>query len=140
MDFFNHTRRKFANNEIDLADLKVMLVGAGYTFAAAQTAITAAAAEQVSGSGWAAGGVALSNPVITTTGTNEATLDADDISETASGGDIGPAAALVIYANDEEDDPPLFHYAFPTPQTAGEGTDFNINWHEDGIHVWANPA
>jgi hypothetical protein len=139
MDFYNHTRRLFAAEAIDLANLKVMLVN-NHTFDAAHTNISSVVADEVSGSGWAEGGEAIANAAITTTGTNEATLNGDDIAVTATGGSIGPATALVVYQDVGTEEYPLFHHAFGGAEEAGEGTDFRVDWHENGIARWLEPA
>jgi len=134
MDFYNHTRKLFANSEVTIANMKVVLVGAGYTFVASETALTAITAAQVSGNGWTVGGIVIASAVITVEGAN-AKLDGTDISITASGGDIGPASALVVV--DATSSKPLFHFAFPSAQTAGSGTPFNVTWNVAGIATWA---
>jgi len=133
MDFYNHTRKLFANGEVNVSNLKVMLVNA-YTFSATQTTLTNVTAAQVSGNGWAAGGEAVASAAVTVEGAN-AKLDGDDISVTASGGEIGAATALVVV--DATSSKPLFHFEFPSSQTAGEGTPFNINWNVAGIATWS---
>jgi len=133
MDFYNHTRKLFAAGDVDEANLKVMLVGAGYTFAATETALTAITAAEVSGNGWTLGGIAIATSAVTAVGA-DAKLDGDDISVTASGGDIGPATALVVV--DVTSSAPLFHYSFPSSQTAGDGTPFNVTWDASGIATW----
>ena len=133
---YNHTARMMANNEVDITTFRVMLVGSGYSFSASETAIDTALAQEVSGNGWTAGGETLSNPAITTVTTNDAKLDADDISVTASGGSIGPATGAVLYADNSPDRPPLAYIDFGGSETAGVGTDFNITWNASGIFTW----
>jgi len=133
MDFYNHTRALFAAGDVNEANLKVMLVS-GYTFAATEAALTAITSAQVSGNGWTVGGEAIANSAVTAVGA-DAKLDGDDISVTASGGDIGPATALVVV--DATSSKPLFHYTFPSSQTAGDGTPFNVTWNAAGIATWA---
>ena len=138
MQLYNHTRKLFTNGEVNIASLKVMLVGSGYTFDAAETAMTAASAKEVSGNGWVAGGPTIANAAVTVTATNESMLDGDDISVTASGGDIGPADGMVVY--DSTAGTPLFYFQFASAQTAGDGTPFNINWAATGIYEVGAPA
>lgn len=139
MQLYNHTRAQFTGQNVDLTALKVMLVGAGYTFAATETAMTAATAAEVSGNGWTAGGEAIANAAVTTLNTNESQLDGDDISVTANGGDIGPASGLVVY--DSISGKPLFYDTFASAQTAGDGTPFNITWDATfGIYTVEAPA
>lgn len=137
MDFFNHTKKLFANGEVAVTNMKVMLTN-GYVFDATQTALTQATAAQVSGNGWPVGGATIANAAIAVTTTNDATLDGDDISITATGGDIGPADGMVVV--DATNSKPLFHFTFGSAQTAGSGTPFNINWHANGIVTWQDPA
>lgn len=143
MDFYNHTRKLFANGDVTLANLKVMLYGDSYSFDPTETNMTAVEADEVSGNGWTQGGEAIGSAAVTVDDTNEAKLDGNDISKTASGSDIGPAHGLVVFDATGADDTawlPLFHYAFASPQTAGVGTDFKITWHADGIATWDAPA
>ena len=142
MDFFNHTRKLFANGEVTLANLKVMLYGDSYTFDATETDMQAVESDEVHGSGWTQGGEAIGSAAIAVSDTNEATLDGNDISKTASGGSIGPAHGLVVLDATGENSSawlPLFHMAFQSAQEAGEGTDFKITWHSDGIARWRTP-
>ena len=137
MNLYNHSRKLLANGEVDTANLKVVLLNGTYTFAATETALTAINAAQVSGNGWTSGGIVIANAVITIVSAN-AKLDGDDISVTASGGDIGPATALVVI--DATNSTPLFHYVFPSSQTAGDGTPFKVTWNADGIATFTSPA
>lgn len=131
MQLYNHTRKLFQNGDVNIGSLKVMLTN-GYTFAAAETDMTNATADQVSGNGWAVGGPALAGAAVTVTSTNESTLDANDVSVTATGGSIGPATGIVIY--DSVESTPLFHFSYAS-QTAADGTPFNINWDALGIYA-----
>jgi len=133
MELYNHTRKLFANGEVNVSNLKVVLVNA-YTFSATETNLTNVAAAQISGNGWAVGGQPIVSAAITVDGA-DAKLDGNDISVTAVGGEIGAATALVIV--DATSSKPLFHFAFPSSQTAGEGTPFNINWNAAGIATWS---
>ena len=135
---YNHTRRLFANGDVDVGELRVMLLS-GHTFSAAHTNISAIQGDQVSGNGWASGGVALANAAITTVNGDQARLAADNINVTADGGQIGPATAYVIYQDVSGSEFPLFHCQFDESKTADDGTPFRITWHPDGIHVWRAP-
>lgn len=134
---YNHTRRLFAAGDVDIADLKVMLLS-GHTLDPTHTNISAIVADEVHGFGWPEGGAAIPNPTLTTTSTNEATLDGDDVSEDANGGDI-TADGAVIYHDATGSEYPLFHLDPGGEQSAADGFPFGVVWHEDGIHVWANP-
>jgi len=136
---YNHTEKLLANGEITYTTLKVMLLDNTTAFDATHTTLAQAsdsANDEVDGSGWSTGGETIANGAVTITTTNDATLDGDDISVTASGGAIGPASALVIYDDTHASDAPLWHYEFDSPETAGVGTDFNVNFNVSGIHTW----
>jgi hypothetical protein len=100
---------------------------------AALTTVTNAGAYQVSGNGWTAGGITLSSVAVTTVTTNDAKLDADDISVTASGGSIGPAYKAVLYDDTDASDFPIAFIDFDGAQEAGDTTDFKIIWNASGI-------
>lgn len=136
---YNHTPKLFANNQAVLADLKVMLVNA-HTFDATHANISSISADEVSGNGWTVGGEALANAAVTVVDTTNAKLDADDVIATATGGDIGPATGAVIYQDTTSSEFPLAYIDFEGSETAGDGTDFRINWHADGIISWAIPV
>lgn len=135
ISLYNHTRKKFANGEVNMADLKVMLLNNSGVFSAAHTNISSLSANEVSGNGWAAGGEALANAAVTIANTSEGKFDADDITKNATGGPIGPAYAAVIYEVSSGD--VLAHIDFGQAQQAGVGTDFKIVWNAAGIVKWA---
>jgi hypothetical protein len=80
---------------------------------------------------YVAGGPALASVTFTVAASGTATFDAADVIVTASGTDL-TAQAGVIYRNGTAD-PVLFFLDFQGTQTAGAGTNFNINWSADGI-------
>lgn len=127
---YNHTARKFLAQDVSLANLKVMLLDPTAVFDAANTTLTqvagAANAKEVKGNGWATGGQLFTNVAVTTTTTDDATLAGDDIRVRATGGNIGPASAFVLYDDANANDAPLFFVQFSEPVYAGEGTDFLI--------------
>lgn len=138
---YNHSAKLFANSEVSLADLKFMLLSSGASFDATDTDIddvagvnTPPRANEVSGNGWTAGGIAVASAAVTTVTTNDAKLDATDISVTASGGSIGPAEAGVIY--DSDSGKPLVWVDFDGAKEAGVSTDFKVIWNASGIVTW----
>jgi hypothetical protein len=137
---YNHTAKKFANKEVTLTTLKFMLLNDSATFNATHTQLTQvtnAGTYQVSGNGWAAGGPTLANVAVSVVAPNDAKLDADDISVTATGGSIGPAYKGVLYDDTDANDAPLLFIDFGGAQTAGVGTSFLVTWHADGIFTWS---
>jgi hypothetical protein len=131
ISLYNQFRKKLANSEVNLADLKVMLLNASGVFSAAHTNITSLSANQVSGNGWTAGGEPLANAAITIANTSEGKFDADDVVKEAAGGSIGPAHAAVIYEAASGD--VLVHIDFGGAKEAGVGTQFKIVWNAAGI-------
>lgn len=144
---YNHTRKLVANGEVDIANLKAMLLNDDSValFDPTDTSIDQVAgvdtpprANEVSGNGWTAGGEALASAAVTTVNTDEAKLDAPDIAVTATGGAIGPAESLVIW--DATNGFPLYFVDFGQAETAGETTDFKVVWNGSGIATWTAPA
>ncbi len=134
---YDHTVKKLVNKEVTYTTLKAMLLDNTATFTAADTTLNQVAGtghtKEVSGNGWTTGGLTLDNVAITTITTNDAKLDADDVVATASGGQIGPAYAAVIYDDTDSNDAPLFYIDFGGVQAAGDTTDFKIVFHANGI-------
>lgn len=131
ISLYNHTAKLFANGDVSLAGLKFMLTN-NYTFAATETALTNATAAEVDGNGWDTGGEAIANAAVTTVTTNDAKLDGDDISVTATGGAIGPADGGVIHDGTY----PLAYVDFGEEKTADTGTPFMVTWNASGILGW----
>ena len=136
ISLYNTAVKRLVNKEITYTTIKCMLLNNSATFTAADAALTTvtnAGAYQVSGYGWTAGGITLSNVAVTTVTTNDAKLDADDISVTASGGSIGPAYKAVLYDDTDASDFPIAFIDFDGAQEAGDTTDFKIIWNASGI-------
>lgn len=135
---YNGAAKKLANKEYDFTGLKVMLLDAEYTFSAAHVGLdqvlTGASPDaEFYGNGWTQGGETLTNVTVSTVTTNDAKLDADDVSVTASGGDIGPVTQAIIYDATSSPTDLLLHIAFGQAETAGVGTPFQFQWDADGI-------
>src|ERR1044072_8336082 len=88
-----------------------------------------------SGNAWPANGPTLANVAVTTVTTNDAMLDADDVTVTASGGSIGPASALQVY--DGLTGKPLIYMDFGQSQSAGDTTDFKVVWNASGLILFS---
>jgi hypothetical protein len=137
---YDQSAKRFANSEVDLTKLYFMLLDDDATFDATDTDLSGLAAEEVSGFGWTAGGENLENAAVTVITTNDAKLDADDITVTATGGAIGPAYKGVLYDLDDTVSPnlmtPIAFVDFDGVREAGETTDFVVRWHTNGIVTW----
>jgi hypothetical protein len=136
ISLYNHTAKRFASGENAEGDTyKVKLLTAA-TFDASHTTLSATGGTEVaSGSGYTAGGAALTNVAVTTITTNDAKFDADDVTWTASGGPI-TASFGILYNSSDANDPPVAFIDFDGSQTAGDATDFLIVWNASGIFTW----
>ncbi|MCW5695774.1 MAG: hypothetical protein KIS96_03455 [Bauldia sp.] len=131
---YNHTTALFLDQSVDLNSLKLMLLDDSASFDATDAHVddvSDSGGFEVDGGGWTTGGETLTSVGVTTVTTNDAMLDADDVDVTATGGDIGPADAAVIY--DATSGKPLAYIDFDSSITAVEGTNFLVAWHDDGI-------
>ena len=137
---YNNTVKGLLNSEIDLTDLAFMLLDddAAALFDATDTDMSGLSGAEVDGNGWTSGGEDLENVAVTTITTNDAKIDADDISVTATGGPIGPALSGVIYEKGTLR--PLWFYDFGQAETAGEDTDFKVIINASGISFTSDPA
>ncbi len=133
---YNHTIKLLTNKEIVYSTLKVMLLDSNAVFDATDTTLAdvlAGAATEVSGNGWDAGGETLAGVAVTTVATDGMMIDANDLSITATGGNIGPAYAAVVYDDTHASDAPLWYIDFDGAKEVDVGSDFKILWNANGI-------
>lgn len=136
--YYNHTAKLLLAQQVDLDNMKAMLLDGNKAalFDATDTTVDAVAgalsgsplerANEVYGYGWVQGGELLANVTVSVVNTNDALLDADDISVTPTGGDVGPAYAALIL--DATNDYPLAFNDFGEVKQAGIGTLFLLNF------------
>ena len=148
--YYNHTARLILAQLVDTANLKAMLLDAAKAtlFDATHTTVNQVAgsltgsplerANEVYGYGWTQGGEALAGVAVTTVATNDALLDANDISVTPTGGDIGPTYAALIY--DATNNYPLAFNDFGEVKLAGVGTLFLLNFPNGVIPMTYTPS
>ena len=133
---YDHAVKKMLDSEmLDTNTYRINLYSA-FTPNTAHTTLTGvhSAATQLSGvNGYTQDGKSLVSPAYSTTGTNDAKFDAEDVTWTATTGAIGPATHALIYDDTQTNDPPLMYIAFGTGKTADPGTDFKITWATGGI-------
>lgn len=136
ISLYNHTAKRFAEGSNAVGDTyKVKLLTAA-TFDATHTTLAATGGtEATTGTGYTAGGATLAGVAVTTTTTNDATFDANDVTWSASGGAI-EAAYGIIYNDTDTDDPPVAFIDFDGTESAGDGTDFKIVWNASGIFTF----
>jgi hypothetical protein len=138
---YNHTRKKLWDLSLtaEAANWKVMLLDGTTPFNAAHTTVAQASdtgADEVDGNGWTAGGEPITGLAVSIVSTSGAKIDANDVSKTATGGDIGPASAALIWVDEGglgTTKTPLFHVAFEAPKTAVSGFPFVVVWNASGI-------
>lgn len=133
---YNHTAAKFADGSFAVGDTyKVKLLTAA-TFDATNTTLAATGGTEVAGAnGYTTGGQALANVAVSTVTTNDAKFDADDVTWTASGGNL-TASYGILFNDTDANDPPLAFIDFGGSQTAGDGTQFKIVWNASGIFTF----
>jgi hypothetical protein len=130
---YNHTAKLFAEGSNASGDTYKVKLYTAATFDATHTTLAGVGGtEATTGTGYIAGGPALTNVTVPTVTTNDARFDADDVTLTASGGSI-TASYGVIYNDTDANDPPLAFIDFDGSQSAGAGTDFKIIWDANGI-------
>ena len=136
ISLYNHTAQRFASGLNASGDTyKVMLCTAA-TFNAADTTLAGITKTEVAnGNGYTTGGATLANVAVTTVTTNDAKLDADDLTWTAAGGSIA-AAFAILYNDTDANDPPVAFIDFDGTQTAADGTEFKVAWNAGGIFTF----
>ena len=133
---YNGTAQHILAKGADGLALKFELLSNSALFNAAHTTrsqVNNTLAYAISGNGWPAGGAALVGLVSTAVTTNDAILDANDISVVAAGGTIGPAYKGVIYDDNDPSDKPLFFFDFEGAKQAENGTNFQVQMSADGL-------
>jgi hypothetical protein len=138
IQFYNHASRLIFTNGIAALGLKLELLSNSASFDATHTTkaqVDNTGAYEVSGNGWAAGGVALANVTVATTTTNDVKVTADAISVTGVGGPVPSAAAYKanLYADSLGSDPPIAFITFDSPLQAGEGTNLLLTTPTTGL-------
>jgi len=127
---YNHTLKLFANQEVNLANIKVMLRN-GTTFTASQTVVSQLDGTEESGNGWTAGGEDLS-VVVEEFDTNKARVNATTVTVVASGGTISASDAVIIDST-PADPLVLWHFDFPEVIDAQDGVPFVFEVPPTGI-------
>lgn len=141
--FYNGTRQHLWNVGVANMTLRLMLVDGTTVFSAAHTTLaqaTGTGADEVSGNGWDVGGETLAGVATSIVSTNGVMLDATDVSVTATGGAIGPAAGAIVYDDADVNDKPLIYIDFEGDQTAAQDRDFDFVWNALGLARGLAPA
>jgi hypothetical protein len=116
--------------DLDADTLKVMLLTSSYTPDKTHNVLADVSTNEVTGSGYTAGGATLANVSVTEDDVNDrVTFDADDVTWTSA---TITARYAVIYDDTLASDPLLFCFDFVSDQSSS-GADFTIQWNADGI-------
>jgi len=124
----NHFKWYLLDN-IKSNTFKVILMSSGFTFDedAHATLADVTSSQLSTGYGYTQDNKALSNVVVTESDVQDkGVLSCDDVTFTASGGDIGPFIAAIIYDETSSDDTILTCLTYDTAQTISDGTSFQI--------------
>ncbi|NBN87548.1 MAG: hypothetical protein EBV32_00415 [Proteobacteria bacterium] len=133
ISLYDHTAKRFADGSNSTSDTYKLMLCSAATFSGANTTLAGITKTELStANGYTAGGATLSGVTVTQTG-NDAAFDANDVTFTASGGTIGPAAAAILYNSTDSGSPPVAFVDFGGNQSAGDGTDFKVIWNASGI-------
>jgi hypothetical protein len=126
---YNRFKANLLNKEIDLeADtIKVMLLNNSHAFTATHNQKSEIVANEITGTGYTAGGAALANKAVTQAATSK--WDADNTAWTSAS---FTAYHAVIFDNTLTNDDLICSIDFGAAKTVSAGT-FTIQWHTDGI-------
>jgi len=131
---YNSFKRKIMDGSIDLDTdtIKVALVTSSYTPDQDAHDFFDDVTNEVSGTGYTAGGTTLANKSVTADNTdNEGVFDADDITWAAS--TITARGAVIYKSTGTPSTSPLIAYLdFSTDKTSSAGT-FAVTWNSEGI-------
>ena len=136
---YNHTVAKFADGSFAATDTYKINLYSAFTFTASDTTKTAAetgATQLTTAFGYTQDTKALTTVAVSVVTTNDAKLDADDVTWTASGGTIGPVQFGLIYNDTDSNDPPVAYIDFGQAESAADGKDFKVVWNTNGIITW----
>ena len=131
---YNGFKKNIMNGNIDLDTdtIKVMLVTSTYTPDQDLHEFIDDVTNEVSGTGYVAGGETLANKTVTQDNTdNEGVFDADDV--TLSSSTITARAAVIYKDTGTPATSPLVAYIDFTEDKSSSNGDFTIQWNAEGI-------
>jgi len=127
----NHFKFQLASGNIDFDSdsLKIILMNNTFAFDkdAHATLADVSSDELATGNGYTQQNKALANVSVTEDDTNDkASITWDDVTWTASGGNIGPTGAAIIYDDTTSDDTIVGCIDFGTDYTIPDGSSFEV--------------
>lgn len=109
---YNHTLNLLMSGQSPVTNtFKIALLNASASFNAAHTTlaqVTSSGANEVTGTGWSAGGIALTGVKVETINVNGVHWTCDEMNFTAQSGGLANIRSGVIYDDSLTDDPPLW--------------------------------
>lgn len=133
-EFSNHYKAELHRGNIAYPTdtFKIILMATGFTFNKDTHATLSgvSASELAGGNGYTTGGQTLANVDITNIedDTNDRSdITWDDVTWTASGGDIGPSPGAIIYDDTTTDDTVVGYIDFGGDKTATDGGTFVVS-------------
>lgn len=137
---FNVFKAIVLAGEVDIAasgdTLKVMMVDSGWTPTIdGVLGYADVSADEVSGTGYTAGGITLANQAVTQDDTNNrAKFDGDDVTWSGLGADVGTPAYAILYDDTHASKRLIARWELGRP---ANGSDYKLQWHTDGILLLA---
>lgn len=118
-----------AEHDLTTATVKIALMDTAFAFDPAThgTWADCSGSEIVAGNGYTSGGETLAN-ISVDTSESDIVLDADNVTWTASGGDIPAAGAAVIYSDTHASKTVIKCIDFGADYVTGDGKLFQINF------------
>jgi hypothetical protein len=133
VSLYNHTARRFADGSNSPEDTYFIILCTASDFDAVNETISQVNhTELEEANGYLTGGLELTSVAVLTTTTNDAKFTANNLTWSATGGDIVASSAILFNGTDGST-PPLLHIDFGEEITVLDGTDFRIVWNTNGI-------
>lgn len=129
---FNNFKERLLLGEVDLVDdtLKVALIDSGWTATIdGDVTYTTVSGDELSGTGYTAGGEALTGNAVAQDDTNDrASFDANNT--TWTGLDAGTPAVVFLYDDTHASDIGIAYWEVTTPSNGG---DYTLQWGANGL-------
>lgn len=138
LDLYTNAKLKCLDGTMDLDNdtIKVILLDSNHSFDDNHTQYSDVSSNELAtGDGYTAGGVALSS-VTLTKDSGKIIFDAADVQWSATGSGI-TASSAVLYNDTVSGDLLIGSIEFNGEVTASTGNNFDIEWPDDGIIIFA---
>lgn len=134
VSYFNKFLENVGKGNIDLDShtFKVILVNNYIYDATDENKADIGSVELATGNGYTAGGNVLGSPSFAFV-TDRTKWDGNDVTFTASGGNIGPVTGAIIYDDTATNDKLVCYIDFGQAETVINGSDFLVTFNINGI-------